>query len=50
MVAGGYLVFHDYAAYFPGVVAFVNELLGTGGYQEIDRAESLFVMRKAGSG
>ena len=50
VVAGGYLVFHDYAAYFPGVVAFVNELLGTGGYQEIDRAESLFVMRKAGSG
>lgn len=46
VVEGGYVVFHDYADYFPGVKAFVNELLGAGRYEEIDRVGSLIVVRK----
>jgi predicted O-methyltransferase YrrM len=43
---GGYIAFHDYADYFPGVMSFVNEILSTGDYIEIDKAKSLIVVKK----
>ncbi|MDB5128646.1 glycosyltransferase [Mucilaginibacter sp.] len=43
---GGYIAFHDYADYFPGVMNFVNETLSTGDYIEIDKAKSLIVVQK----
>jgi hypothetical protein len=46
--AGGYVAFHDYASYFPGVVAFVTELLAGGGYRRAQLAGTLMVLRKQG--
>lgn len=40
----GLVVFHDYAAYYPGVVRFVDELLQTR-YELVQRAGSLVVLR-----
>lgn len=47
IVAGGYVAFHDYADYYPGVQAFVDELLSTGTYRTIQQVESLIVLQKA---
>ncbi|MCB9267667.1 MAG: glycosyltransferase [Lewinellaceae bacterium] len=44
---GGYVAFHDYADYFPGVVTFVDELLQTGAYRKIYKAYSLVVLQKS---
>jgi hypothetical protein len=44
---GGYVAFHDYAGYFPGVVTFVNELLASGRYRRAGFAGSLIVLWKA---
>jgi predicted O-methyltransferase YrrM len=44
--SGGYIVFHDYADYYPGVQAFVNELLETGQYLKAQQARSLIVLQK----
>jgi predicted O-methyltransferase YrrM len=49
LVSGGYVAFHDYAHYYPGVVTFVDELLAGGGYQRISCAASLIVLQKTGS-
>ena len=46
VVAGGLVAFHDYAPYFPGVQAFVNELLGSGGYRKVHCAGALMVLEK----
>lgn len=46
VVQNGYIAFHDYASYFPGVMAFVNELLQTGHYKEISTVETLIVLQK----
>jgi glycosyltransferase involved in cell wall biosynthesis len=46
IIIGGYVVFHDYADYFPGVKAFVDELLNTGMYKKIRQVESLIVLQK----
>jgi predicted O-methyltransferase YrrM len=43
---GGYVAFHDYSDYYPGVQAFVNELLESGTYRKINTAESLAVVQK----
>ncbi|MDB5145993.1 MAG: glycosyltransferase, partial [Mucilaginibacter sp.] len=43
---GGYIAFHDYADYFPGVMAFVNEILSTGDYIQTGKALSLIVVQK----
>lgn len=43
---GGYIAFHDYAAYFPGVKAFVDELLQQGRYLKTHNADSLIVLQK----
>jgi glycosyltransferase involved in cell wall biosynthesis/predicted O-methyltransferase YrrM len=46
LVPNGYIAFHDYADYYPGVKAFVNEILGSGGYCKTECAGSLMVVRK----
>ena len=46
VVTGGYVAFHDYAEYYPGVRAFVDELLASGRYQKVRQARSLVVVRK----
>jgi hypothetical protein len=43
---GAFIAFHDYAQYYPGVMAFVDELLATGGYKKIQLAVSLIVLQK----
>ena len=43
---GGYVAFHDYADYFPGVKAFVNEVLAMEEYQKVGKVESLIVLQK----
>lgn len=43
---GGYIAFHDYADYYPGVMSFVNETLSTGKYIEMGKAKSLIVLQK----
>jgi predicted O-methyltransferase YrrM len=42
----GYICFHDYAEYYPGVKVFVDELLTNGRYREIARAGSLIIILK----
>lgn len=47
VVSGGYIVFDDYDPIaFPGVVSFVDEVLGSGRYQEVQRVGRLVVTRK----
>jgi hypothetical protein len=43
---GALVAFHDYAEYFPGVPAFVDELCASGRYQAVARARSLIVLRR----
>jgi glycosyltransferase involved in cell wall biosynthesis len=43
---GAYTAFHDYADYFPGVQAFVNELLLSGEYQKVTLTGSLIILQK----
>jgi predicted O-methyltransferase YrrM len=50
VVTGGYIAFHDYADYYPGVKAFVNELLATPGYEQVHRASSMILLRKRAAG
>jgi hypothetical protein len=40
------VAFHDYADYFPGVRAFVDELVASRGYVIVDKVASLVVLRK----
>jgi len=46
VIPEGYVAFHDYSDYYPGVQAFVKELLDTGTYRTVNRAESLIVAQK----
>jgi predicted O-methyltransferase YrrM len=46
LLDGAYVAFHDYADYWPGVKAFVNELLGGGCYERVALAASLVVVRR----
>lgn len=48
VVSGGLVAFHDYAPYFPGVQAFVNELLGSGCYRKLHCAGTMMVLQKSG--
>ncbi|MBL4676730.1 MAG: glycosyltransferase [Mucilaginibacter sp.] len=43
---GGYVAFHDYADYFPDVMAFVHELLKKESYKIVHQAGSLLVLQK----
>lgn len=46
IVPGGWIAFHDYADYYPGVRSFVDELLATGRYTRVHLARSLMVVRR----
>jgi len=46
IVPGGYVAFHDYADYYPGVRLFVDELLEGGFYQLVDSVGSMVVVKK----
>ena len=46
LATGAYIAFHDYADYYPGVMALVNELLSTDRYARVELAGSLIVLRK----
>ncbi|NEU10429.1 glycosyltransferase [Flavihumibacter sp. R14] len=46
IVTGGFIAFHDYADYFPGVKAFVRELLDLNAYREVFKVSSLIVLQK----
>jgi hypothetical protein len=45
--AGGFAAFHDYAEYFPGVVAFVDELLESGAWRRTGPVRSMIVLQRA---
>ncbi|MFL6210655.1 MAG: class I SAM-dependent methyltransferase [Pyrinomonadaceae bacterium] len=47
LVSAGLVAFHDYAAYYPGVQALVDETLGTGRYRKAEQAGSMIVLEKA---
>jgi predicted O-methyltransferase YrrM len=49
VVPGGYVAFHDYASYYPGVKAFVNELLASAGYEQVVCVRSMMLLRKRAS-
>jgi predicted O-methyltransferase YrrM len=44
---GGFVAFHDYAGYFPGVVAFVDQLLATRDYRRVHCVKTMIVLQKA---
>lgn len=46
VVAGGYVAFHDYADYYPGVKTFVNELLASGQYRQVSCVRTMMVVQK----
>lgn len=46
LIDGALVAFHDYADYFPGVTAFVQELLGTGRYTLVARAGTMVLLRR----
>jgi hypothetical protein len=47
---GAYVAFHDYADYFPGVRSFVDELLASGRYAKVARAETMILLRRQTGG
>jgi glycosyltransferase involved in cell wall biosynthesis/predicted O-methyltransferase YrrM len=46
VVPGGLVAFHDYAAYFPGVQAFVDELLASGRYRKLNCVGTLMLLQR----
>ena len=46
IVPAGFVAFHDYAPYYPGVQTFVNEILRTGRYRQVHLASSMIVVQK----
>jgi hypothetical protein len=43
---GGYIAFHDYISYYPGIITFVDEILKTNNYIKICNIKSLIVLQK----
>jgi hypothetical protein len=46
LVGGSYIAFHDYAPYYPGVMAFVDELLRQPGYRLVTVQKSLALVQR----
>lgn len=46
IVQGGFVAFHDYGDFFPGVKSFVNEILNVGKFRTITSEKSLIVLQK----
>jgi len=49
VVDGGYIAFHDYADYYPGVKALVDEVLASGRYRKVQLAGSMMLVEKVAS-
>ncbi len=49
LTADARVAFHDYADYFPGVIAFVDELVASGEWEVDTAVETLRILRRAGS-
>lgn len=47
VLPGGFVAFHDYADYYPGVMALVDEVLLSGNFRKVNLVESLMVVQKA---
>ncbi len=43
---GGFVAFHDYADYFPDVVAYVQELISKKKFQKLALADTLIILQK----
>jgi predicted O-methyltransferase YrrM len=50
LTANARVAFHDYADYFPGVAAFVDELVATGQWEIESAVETLRILRRTGQG
>lgn len=50
LVPGAFVAFHDYASYYPGVQAFVNEVLVSAPYTRVHCAGSTMLLRRHGDG
>jgi hypothetical protein len=46
VLPGAYVAFHDYSHYFPGVIHFVNQVLRMSEYQQVEKADSLVILRR----
>jgi hypothetical protein len=46
LASRGYVAFHDYADYYPGVRAFVDELLAGGDYEMVRLVRSMMLVRR----
>jgi hypothetical protein len=46
IVLGGYVAFHDYADYFPGVQALVSQIIADGNFCKVALAGSMIVLQK----
>ena len=46
LIPGGYIAFHDYAEYFPDVVAFVNEISERDNLHKVQLTDALMVLQK----
>jgi hypothetical protein len=46
LVDGGYVAFHDYAHYYPGVQRLVDELVADGDYEPVRSSQTLVVLRR----
>ena len=46
VITGGYIAFHDYADYYPGVKIFVDEILPLPQFEHVHCAGSMMVIRK----
>ena len=46
LAVGAHIAFHDYVGYFPGVVAFVDELVVSGKYERISCVGTMILLRK----
>lgn len=44
---GGYVAFHDYADYYPGVRALVDEVVASGEYEVVRLVRSMMLLRRA---
>jgi hypothetical protein len=49
VIEGGYIAFHDYADYYPGVKKFVDEVIALPNFELVHRAGSMIVVRKTAS-
>jgi predicted O-methyltransferase YrrM len=48
LVPDAVVLFHDYAGYYPGVVAFVDMLVAREGWEIVSRAASMIMLQRSG--